>query len=469
MAADDGVTPSPAYILPVTARALGPATYLTLAVENDGGSGGGGGGKSQLLIYILTPLDYARMCPVKNRPAWRGPESATTNFSIFAQQTCVFAWRSIFILRMTLDLLTFSLLQPEQAMYLFLVIAVFAKFARTYGECHPCRACAWEGLMDAVPHFVTDQAGCRSNETIVDLTKFSEVYDLTCCPTGFSRAYYHKLVDCMYPSLLALHGFLQSSAISKVALLPDHLSSTYDILLTETSPRQRKPHRFASSERACYIISTNESLVSGASQQNASPAEAWTTFYNTMHRNLVTLSQVDVVSSIKSTASKAKITVIQRQGRGRAFANLDEILTAFKSAFPTWDVQVFHGTESVAQTMGIFSQSRVIVGYHGAGLANALFTPLGTVVLEYTTMSDINSTTLWRSNAGLAKMHPDLTWIQHAVDVDRLDQGPGKGTATNAVRATRNSMLRDQLIKQAPHVHISDAVLFNSINRLKVL
>ncbi len=44
LAADDGATPAPAYVLPAAAKALRPATCLTLAVEDSGRGGGGVGG-----------------------------------------------------------------------------------------------------------------------------------------------------------------------------------------------------------------------------------------------------------------------------------------------------------------------------------------------------------------------------------------------------------------------------------------
>ena len=45
LAADDGATPAPAYVLPAAAKALRPATCLTLAVEEEG-KGDQGGGKA---------------------------------------------------------------------------------------------------------------------------------------------------------------------------------------------------------------------------------------------------------------------------------------------------------------------------------------------------------------------------------------------------------------------------------------
>ena len=72
---------------------------------------------------------------------------------------------------------------------------------------------------------------------------------------------------------------------------------------------------------------------------------------------------------------------------------------------------------------------------------------------------------LWRTNAAIERIHSNLTWIQHAVDLDHLDNGQGSaGAFVDAVRATPD---RDHLIKDIKYVHISSGVMFNAFTRLK--
>ena len=115
--------------------------------------------------------------------------------------------------------------------------------------------------------------------------------------------------------------------------------------------------------------------------------------------------------------------------------------------------------------MTMFADSKVVLGYHGAGLANALFSPAGVVVLEFTTMEDVDSASLWRTNAVLQRIHPSMTWIQHAVDMDHLDNATGD--FIGAVSATRIRRHRDQLIKQVQRVRLPPGILFNAMNLLK--
>lgn len=348
-----------------------------------------------------------------------------------------------------------------------LIALLLSGVARNDGACTPCALCEREGLMDQTARFVTDRSLCMPDDKVTNLVSFSKVYDLTCCPVRYHRAYYHKLVDCMVPSMTTLHEALKPDTGARVAIIPARLSEIYDVIFAGGPSVQRIAED--SRTAACYLLATNQSLVSN-SGRTAPSAEARTAFYETMQRGLENLSHVDdgLLDFKQAPSSGATVTVLQRHGRGRAFANMEGIVAALRSAFPTFHVQVFHGNETAAQTMAVFSQSKVVVGYHGAGLANVLFSPPGTVVLEYTSLADVDSTALWRSNANLTRLHPNLTWIQHAVDIDRLDNGPTEAKAfADTVRLTRNHRHRNQLIKRAERVYVSPGALFNSISRLK--
>ena len=42
--------------------------------------------------------------------------------------------------------------------------------------------------------------------------------------------------------------------------------------------------------------------------------------------------------------------------------------------------RLFHGNETAVDTMAAFARCRMVVCYHGAGLANAIFSPRGTYI-----------------------------------------------------------------------------------------
>ena len=59
------------------------------------------------------------------------------------------------------------------------------------------------------------------------------------------------------------------------------------------------------------------------------------------------------------------------------------------------------GNESILATMRLFNAAQFIVGYHGAGLLNCIFSRVEHPhVYEITTFMDLNSTKSWRSYVG---------------------------------------------------------------------
>jgi hypothetical protein len=78
------------------------------------------------------------------------------------------------------------------------------------------------------------------------------------------------------------------------------------------------------------------------------------------------------------------------------------------------------GMNLYQKTVGIFSNSRVVVGFHGAGLVNTLFCRPETIALEYTTFHDIQAERMWRSNETVGFVHGSLKWLKHGIDIDPL-------------------------------------------------
>jgi len=61
---------------------------------------------------------------------------------------------------------------------------------------------------------------------------------------------------------------------------------------------------------------------------------------------------------------------------------------------------VYQGTESHSDTIAIFRNAALIVGFHGAGFANALFSRRQPVyVYEWSTYQNVNNTVPWRANS----------------------------------------------------------------------
>lgn len=163
----------------------------------------------------------------------------------------------------------------------------------------------------------------------------------------------------------------------------------------------------------------------------------------------------------KQNAESPHITIIHRNCSGnignRCFRDVHHILGEFTKEVHL-PGKIYFGNESFEDTVKIFANSRIVVGFHGAGFINTLFSPPGTVVLEYTTFLDMNATQFWRSNEAIVgTIHGELNWIRHTIDVDRL----------TSLEILANSSDKSHYIKHIQYINITGSELHNSIKRAK--
>jgi len=151
------------------------------------------------------------------------------------------------------------------------------------------------------------------------------------------------------------------------------------------------------------------------------------------------------------------IVIIHRScSHTRCFPDITTIFNRFTKELNMPGV-LYYGNESFTETVEIFANARVVVGYHGAGFANTIFSPWDTIVLEYTTFHDMNGTRLWRTNVKIAQIHGGLTWLRHGIDMDRL-------TDLDTLEKNHDT---DHFIKDLKYVQLTGATMYNSIERIK--
>jgi hypothetical protein len=331
----------------------------------------------------------------------------------------------------------------------FLAILQSANYASS--ECTPCRSCKRADALALLPAFAVEMKTC-GDRAPEDLRAFAEVYDLTCCPT---TGFYHTFVDCLIPSLPTLRRALQSTE-KAVAILPSFLEEYYNVLLPSQTSHPNLSRRVYSYDKMCYLGAAPVAVPHNRSGLSMPTEDA-----ETLRVMLEDARQFGRLQA--SPPPVPTITIIQRHGT-RSFTNLEEIVSHFVEAFPTWNVDIYHGNDTAADAVDQFAKSSVIVGWHGAGLAGALFSNAGTIVLEYTTLSGFGERTLWRTNGVIATIHGNLTWITHVVDIDRLVNG--NATIANAI-SSKTGRDRSRYIKRLREVRITDGVLYNSIREVK--
>ena len=80
------------------------------------------------------------------------------------------------------------------------------------------------------------------------------------------------------------------------------------------------------------------------------------------------------------------IVLVQRSGT-RAFDDIDQLSTSLASTSQR-PVRIYSGNESVSATLDLFASASAVVGFHGAGLVNSLYTPSPVCLMEVSTHLD---------------------------------------------------------------------------------
>ena len=103
------------------------------------------------------------------------------------------------------------------------------------------------------------------------------------------------------------------------------------------------------------------------------------------------------------------------------YAPMPQFLTFYYCIYPTsttihlsvrqisivFPVKIYTGDESLSDTIQLFHGANAVIGYHGAGLANAVFCQNGTKIVEISAV--LPSGILWRSNVEMKGKGKDVT------------------------------------------------------------
>ena len=175
------------------------------------------------------------------------------------------------------------------------------------------------------------------------------------CKTKFDGAFYHVLHDCVIPNICNIERLAKQSGF---ACYQDWQSPWIKLFAPNASKTER-----------CLV---------------PPPPKRPCAVSETLYRLLPTIRR------------PSNIVLLQRSNT-RIFTE-ETFKKLYSALSKKGDVVVYTGRESPKETVHIFRNARVLVGYHGAGLTNAYFMNNGTRVLEITTFKDLNNRDPWRSN-----------------------------------------------------------------------
>jgi hypothetical protein len=144
----------------------------------------------------------------------------------------------------------------------------------------------------------------------------------------------------------------------------------------------------------------------------------------------------------------------------REMDNAAEFRTYLAKELPRYRQETYYGNETLLETVAKFSNARIVVGFHGAGHANAIFCQNETVVVELSWYQDAKSDKLWRTNDKVGRLHGRLHWLVYALrlsesiptwhDINKKGNGPVS-----------------ELFQEMKKVHLPTADALNVVNLIK--
>ena len=78
---------------------------------------------------------------------------------------------------------------------------------------------------------------------------------------------------------------------------------------------------------------------------------------------------------------QAPVVLAMQRPNSRTFLNFTGLIMGLSTQI-SGSIQIYHGTESLRETIKLFSRASVVWGYHGAGFANMVFSRPGTTAIE---------------------------------------------------------------------------------------
>jgi hypothetical protein len=285
------------------------------------------------------------------------------------------------------------------------------------------------------------------------------------CTHHFERrsGYYHRLADCLQPSYELLG--MARKAEGTVCILTYSLRPTMVPFLEVLIPDLlAKGARIIDSDQPCansltaHAVNPNVTDLVEKDYMSEFPRLKnitgrypidWAANLDAMHR--------DAAKAVPSPDKRQLISLDRQNSASRvmyppAHTALKKILKDIAGAEQVGYAEYF-GSESITDTLRLFTNAVGTVGFHGAALVNTLFTTIPSCVMEFTTYLDDASTHEWRTNQALALQNRFLSWHKVPINIKTL-------LTVNGLKAPWfQGKKRDKWIKHFHFVNLEDSDL----------
>lgn len=217
------------------------------------------------------------------------------------------------------------------------------------------------------------------------------------CLDSRASLYWHRIVDCLLPVYQALTETRSIPPQRKIFRV--HASRSRACVLVQAGvvypyAARLLPHNMYISTEAMGSQPNCSALLVGLPRVREGVSPVWRLLHRDVERTLggpPRPSHVVLISRESDSTSAATRS-------SRLFRNTSHVLNILERVMGLPAVR-YTGREDVFSTLRIFGSAAAIVGYHGAGLANAIFVPHHTCVVEISTYMNVSSNTLpWRAN-----------------------------------------------------------------------
>ena len=128
-------------------------------------------------------------------------------------------------------------------------------------------------------------------------------------------------------------------------------------------------------------------------------------------------------------SNRKRAVFINRKGTREmsfdVFLGVNRVLHEGKN---NWDVQYFHGNETLDETVRLFSTAHLIFGFHGAGFVNAFFSTQSAVLVFEISFYMERENKVWRFNSGEFSYAKQMIVVPYMLNPD---QNMGSDSAKN--------------------------------------
>ena len=327
-----------------------------------------------------------------------------------------------------------------------------------------------------LPRFVgdSDRSGARCPAdcaSCTDATPFARVLDLS-CEAHARGAAYHRVRDCLVPNFDVVDAALGSrSRNDTVLLVPPYLADFVDFLLPRTAGTVPLVPLPAQDMGACVRLAPGALVLHGAGSRAATP-KALAARGDRLRA--LAYERAGVVANVSAAKREPRrVLLIERGATARRdFRDAPALRATLAAGLGRGAVtSTYRGNESVANTVRLFADARVVVGFHGAGFINAAFCRRGAVVAELSFLLNESAAPIdlrpFRSNSvGVrAIAAPGVRWLVHALPAAAAHLPD----AAELDAARERIHDRDHTLKQASRIDVPPIDVFNLVSAVNTL